>query len=93
MSNKSQYINSVSLKHKKTLCIDLGDTFITVVSAGSYNGNDQYQWSSTSPTEGLECDHSSELIKYDSLILRLDMITDGLKDEEHHAIKLFIEEK
>lgn len=87
---KTGYLESISLKSKKTLCIDLGDTFITVVSAGTYNGNDQYQWSSTSPTEGLECDHKSELIDYDKLILRLDMFNYSIKSEEKHAIKLFL---
>jgi hypothetical protein len=92
MSNKSHHINSVSLKHIKTLCIDLGDTHVTVVEVGVFNNKKQYMWLSVSPTEGLEMDYLSEIIQYDSLILRLDMITDQLKDEEYHAIKLFVEE-
>ncbi len=92
MSNKSNHINSVYLKHTKTLCIDLGDTYVTVVEVGVFNNKKQYQWLSVSPTEGLEMDYLSEIIQYDSLILRLDMITDQLKDEEYHAIKLFVKE-
>ena len=87
---KTGYLESISLKSKKTLCIDLGDTRITEVKTETYNGNDQYQWSSTSPTEGLECDHKSELIDYDKLILRLDMFNYSIKSEEKHAIKLFL---
>ena len=92
MNNKSHYINSISLKHKKTLCLDLGDTYVTVVEVGKYDNKKQYQWTSVSPTEGSEMNHSSDIIEFDSLILRLDMITDQLNDEEYHAIKLFIEE-
>ena len=93
MKSKSHYVNSVTLKKKKTLGIDLGDTYVTVVEVGIYDKRIQYQWTSISPTEGLIMDHSSEIIEYDSLVLRLDMLSEDLKDEEYHAIKMFLGEK
>jgi len=96
-TNKTQYADSVSVKHKKTLCLDFGDTYVTVTKMGSFDNKDQYAWSTMSPTEGLTCDYDSQLIQYDTLITRLDILYEcpdsgkKLKPEEYHAIKLFLE--
>jgi hypothetical protein len=88
-NNKVIATGQISLTRKKTLCIDFGDTMITITKVCRFDGKDLYSWACVSPTEGTECDWSSELIQYDVLVARLSMLETS--DVDNHAIKLFVE--
>ena len=76
------------------LCIDLDDTYITITKAGSFNNKQQFLWTSTSPTEGLDCEYESKLIGITSLVSRIDSISKSmdntLSNIDTHSIDLFL---
>jgi len=76
------------------LCIDLDDTYVTITKAGSFNNKQQFLWTSTSPTEGLDCEYESKLIGIKSLVSRIDSISKSmdntLSNIDTHSIDLFL---
>jgi len=84
-------IETLSLKNKRTLCLDLGDTYITIENRGTFNGKRQFSWSALAPTEGMECFYDSTLIGETGLKTRIELLSGGkISDMQKHAIDLFL---
>ena len=82
---------SISLLRKKTLCIDCGDIYITIEHRGSFSGEEQFSWTTLSPSEGDAMGYESFLISKDQVKLRIDgLVSEFVPHHELQAIELFL---
>lgn len=83
-------IESITCTHGQELHIDCGDSFIYINKRGTFNGQDQYSWTQTAPTSGLEMDYESFIITKEGILTNINAITDyQITKEQHEAVKLF----
>ena len=85
-------INNLSVVHKRTMNIDLGDEYVTVYAIGKIKGAEAFVWNQLMMTEGgasIEADIvTKSQITERIYVLRGDQ---DLSDLDHEMLKLFFD--
>jgi hypothetical protein len=84
-------IESVRIREMQTLCIDMGDTYITIVYAGTVDMKKQFIWSAMEVTAG-GASLYSELFTLDELKERIDDLMLGER-EDFPAVQDYLRNK
>ncbi len=84
-------IDSVKCAHKLELNIDCGDLYITISKRGTFDGKQQYSWTETAPTCGLEMEYESFLMAKEDILREIEVLSQPkvISNEQQEAIKLF----
>jgi len=83
-------LENLETKYQRSLTIDLGDSYITVLPMGSQNGVKTFCWIEQNPTEG-GLSIASEPVTEKQIIERVTSYrgNEGLKTLDNDKLKLF----
>lgn len=84
-------INSVNCAHRLELNIDCGDFHVAISKRGTFDGKQQYSWTETAPTSGLDMEYESYLMPKEDILREIAVLShpEVISNEQQEAIKLF----